>query len=61
MLFKEKQTGLNHQTNRRTILKPWIISGVFLGVMFLVTLFNRGSNFLCRKKGHSKNHSNALM
>ena len=30
MLFKEKQTGLNHHTNRRTILKPWIISGNYV-------------------------------
>ena len=36
MFFKESRTGLIHQTNTRMTLNPATISGVFLGIMFIV-------------------------
>ena len=38
--------SLNHQTSRHMTLKTEMISGVFLGVMFIVITFNQGSNFV---------------
>ena len=61
MFFKESRTGLNHQSNKRMTLKPEMISGVFLGIIFIVIAFNQGSNFTCQTNGHAQFHTMTLM
>ena len=53
MLFKESRTGLHFQTNKRMTQTPEMISGVFLGTIFIVITFKKELNSTCRKKGPS--------
>ena len=56
--FKESRTGLNRQT--RTTVKPEMIFGPSLGIIFIVITLNQELNSMCRLKNHSQYHSSAL-
>ena len=61
MSSKESRTGLNHQTNKRMTLKPEMISGVFLGIIFIVITLNSKYVSMCLKRCPSLYHSNTLV
>ena len=53
--FKESRTGLNQQTNNWMTSNSDTISGVILGVTFIVITLHQELNSVCRSKGHSQN------
>ena len=52
-VLQGESDGSQLADNKRATQKPEMISGVFLGIIFIVITFNRDLNSSCQKKCHS--------
>ena len=62
--FKEQWTVQIVQNNKKNKMTTWktdTTSGVFLGILITVTIFNKEQSSTCRKKAHAQFRSKMLM
>ena len=52
-VLQGESDGSQLSDNKHATQKPEMISGVFLGIIFVVITFNLDLNSVCQKKGHS--------